>query len=193
MEQSQWDELLTALQSDIDAQNQAEQLAERQKALEEAQQALENLDNQRTVRVYNAATGQWEWVSDAKSRESAQSGLESAQKSYDEFIRSKAISDIQRAKEEGLAFDMGNLGPQVTSNVLSRLNSPEVQEYAKMLDAIYGGVAFRELTGVLPSSSSATDSHDTVYNFGNITLSESDAQSMSVADLARKLNILKIS
>ena len=193
VEQSQWDELLTALQSDIDAQNQAETLAERQKALEEAQKALENLDNQRTVRVYNAATGQWEWVSDAKSRESAQSGLESAQKSYDDFIRSKAISDIQRAKEEGLAFDMGNLGPQVTSDVLSRLNSPEVQEYAKMLDAIYGGATFRELTGVLSGNSSATDSHDTVYNFGNITLSEAQAQSMSVADLARKLNVLKIS
>ena len=172
---------------------QAEQLAERQKALEEAQQALENVGNQRTVRVFNAATGQWEWVSDASSTKNAQGNLESAQKSYDEYIRSRALADMQKARDEGLAFDMGNLGPQVSASALARLNTPEVLEYAKKLDAIYGGATFQDLVAVGTGTANGGDSHDTIYNFGNITMTEAEARSTTVADLARRLNVLKIS
>lgn len=193
VEQSQWDDLLDALKSDIDAQSQAEQLAERQKALEEAQQALENVGNQRTVRVFNASTGQWEWVSDASSTKNAQGNLESAQKSYDEYIRSRALADMQKARDEGLAFDMGNLGPQVSASALARINSPEVLEYAKKLDAIYGGATFQDLVAVGTGTANGGDSHDTIYNFGSISMSEAEAQSTTVADLARRLSVLKIS
>ena len=41
-------------------------LEEKLLKVEEARAALENAQNERTIRTYNAASGQWEWVAHAK-------------------------------------------------------------------------------------------------------------------------------
>ncbi len=53
---------------------------QKQIELEKAKLALENARRERTVRQYNAKTGQWEWVADAKSVDAALKSVETAQK-----------------------------------------------------------------------------------------------------------------
>ena len=73
-------------------------------------------------------------------------------------------------------------------------SSPEFQTFARALNAVYGvGSYLASTEGSSKVISTANDSHDTIYTFGNITLTEEQASSMSVAELARKLQVLKIS
>ena len=70
------------LQEELDALEAAHKATEERReeeekilAVEQARIALENAQRERTVRQYNAATGQWEWVADAKKVEDAQKAL----------------------------------------------------------------------------------------------------------------------
>ena len=63
-----------------------------------------NARQQRKVRIYNAATGQWEWVADANAVESATEGVTSAQKAISEYEKEqefeKAVAELERQQEE---------------------------------------------------------------------------------------------
>lgn len=90
-------------------------LEEKILAVQEAQDALLNAQNERTIRTYNAATGQWEWVAEQSSVEDAQEALEDAKKDLEDFqddlayeaavaeieARKNAINDAYDALEEG--------------------------------------------------------------------------------------------
>ena len=81
--QAQLDALIAAHDATEERREEEEKIAavqQRQLELEKARIALENAQKQRTVRQYNAARGQWEWVANAKEVESAQKNLETAQK-----------------------------------------------------------------------------------------------------------------
>lgn len=72
-------EQLDALEAAHDATKNRREEEEKILAVEKARIALENAQNERTVRQYNAATGQWEWVADAKKVESARQSLADAE------------------------------------------------------------------------------------------------------------------
>lgn len=77
---------------------------EKKKAVLEAEKALLDAQNNRTVRVLNEATGQWEWVSNEKDVESARENLEKA----------------RLALEDGFFIDVKNLfesGNQTTEDI----------------------------------------------------------------------------
>ena len=74
-----------ALNAKKDAQKETNDLLEKEKALREALIALEQARNQRNVRVYNSAKGQWEWQANAKDVESAEKAYENARKSLEEY------------------------------------------------------------------------------------------------------------
>ena len=54
-------------------------------AVQQAQAKLANAQNERTVRQFNARTGQWEWVADQKEVDSAQEALDEAKKDLEDF------------------------------------------------------------------------------------------------------------
>ena len=86
-----------ALEAARDAEKDRLTLAEKQLAVEKARAALENAQKERTVRQYNAATGQWEWVADQKTVESARSAYEKALKDLSDF---QSDLEFQRQKAE---------------------------------------------------------------------------------------------
>lgn len=136
------------------AADEAQKHADAIQAAVEAQKALDNLLKNRTVRVYNAATGQWEWQADPSAVSSAQSELNSAiagtgytQDAWS-FLYS-ALSGLASIKDNWL-----NSGPGAVSNA-------------------FGG-----------------NSYGNTYNFGSISLSETQAQNMTVAEFARLANAL---
>lgn len=68
--------------------------------VQKAQAALANAQAERTVRYYNAATGQWEWGADANAVKSAQEALKSAQDALSEYNEEQAWEAFKTAWEK---------------------------------------------------------------------------------------------
>ena len=189
-----WNELIDALETDTEQQELANALAEKQQALEDARLSLENAQKQRTIRTYNAATGQWEWVRDEAKVKSAQESLTKAEKDYADEVKDQAIQEIEKMRDTLADLNDVVLGPALTSVMAMAESSNEFQNFARALNAVYGVGSYLSSTeGSSRVISTANDSHDTIYTFGNVTLTEEQASTMSVAQLAQKLQVLKIS
>lgn len=78
-------------------------IQEKQLAVKKAQQALLNAEQERTVRYFNASTGQWEWMADAKTVKSAKDSLEDAQKNLVDAQNSLADYYADQAYEKAKA------------------------------------------------------------------------------------------
>ena len=74
-------------------------LEERILAVQQAEAALANAQKERTVRYYNAATGQWEWQANAKNVKSAQDALQKAQDDLNKYQREQAWKEFKSAWE----------------------------------------------------------------------------------------------
>ena len=189
-----WNELIDALETDTEQQELANALAEKQQALEDARLSLENAQKQRTIRTYNASTGQWEWVRDEAKVKSAQESLTKAEKDYADEVKDQAIQEIEKMRDTLADLNDVVLGPALTSVMAMAESSNEFQNFARALNAVYGVGSYLSSTeGSSKVISTASDSHDTIYTFGNVTLTEEQASTMSVAQLAQKLQVLKIS
>lgn len=99
-----------AIDEQIDAIREKNKEEERSKKLEELkldilkkQDALLNARNERTVRQYNAATGQWEWVANPEKVKQAQEDLENAKKELREYEadveREITIAELEARKK----------------------------------------------------------------------------------------------
>lgn len=109
------DEKIDALQKQNREQDRSAKLEELKLDILKKQDALLNARNERTVRQYNAATGQWEWVADPEKVKKAQEALENAKKDLREYeadvemeiaieeleARKKAIDEAYQIKIDG--------------------------------------------------------------------------------------------
>lgn len=190
--QTKWDELIKALDSDTAATEAANKLAEKQQAVDEAREALANAQRQRTVRIYNAATGQWEWVADQSKISSAQKSVESAEKNYTDTVKSEAMAELKRLKDSAADLTDVVLGPALSTVAQMAESTQEFQNFARALDAVYGVGSFLNSTEGSSKVLSTVDSHDTVYSFNGLKLTDAQAQSMTVAELAKSLSILNL-
>lgn len=188
-----WDNLIDALENDTDAQDLANKIAEKQQAVDDARAALENAQRQRTVRMYNAATGQWEWVADQSQVDSAQKSLADAEEAYSEEVKNQAIAEIKAMKDTVHDLNEVVLGPALSAVAMMAETTDQFQNFARALNAVYGVGSYLQSTEGSSKVLSTADSHDTIYTFGNVTLTEEEASTMSVAQLAQKLQVLKIS
>lgn len=74
-------------------------LEEKILAVQKAEAALANAQRERTVRYYNASTGQWEWAANAKNVKSAQDALKKAQDDLNKYQRDQAWKEFKAAWE----------------------------------------------------------------------------------------------
>ena len=106
----QMDAETDAIDEQIDALKKQNVEEDRSKKLEELkldilkkQDALLNARNERTVRQYNAATGQWEWVADAQKVKDAEEALEDAKKDLRDYERDTerelAVEELEARKK----------------------------------------------------------------------------------------------
>lgn len=110
--QKERDAELAVIQKQIDALKEQTEEEDRQAKLEEykleilkKQDAVMNARNERTVRQYNASTGQWEWVADATKVKKAEEDLENAKKELREYERKVEIDlavDELKARQEAI-------------------------------------------------------------------------------------------
>lgn len=104
-------ERLKAIDAELDALEQSRKieedkldLKEKQEAVTEAEIALINAQNERTVRYYNAATGRWEHAADISDVKSAQDSLDDARKNLQDYLDEQAYQaqreEIERRRQE---------------------------------------------------------------------------------------------
>lgn len=110
--QKERDAELDVIQKQIDALQDQAEIEDRQAKIEEykleilkKQDAVMNARNERTVRQYNAATGQWEWVADAAKVKKAEEELEDAKKDlrdYESKVELDLAVDELKARQEAI-------------------------------------------------------------------------------------------
>lgn len=181
-------ELVDSLEALTDSTNAANKLAEKQQAVDKARQELENAKKQRTVRIYNPATGQWEWAAKADDILKAQENLEKAEKDYQDT----KIEQELEALKNGNIGDIGDLTMSpALRELIANASDEEQKRIADILHAISGGAKnTTDTTG--ESIFRSTDSHDVYYQFGDLKLSETEAKNMTVKELAEMLKALKL-
>lgn len=81
------DKQIAALKDAKEAEDESLKLEELKAAVLEKQNALLDAQKERTVRVFNAATGQWEWEANASSVKSAEDAYEKAKEDLAEYER----------------------------------------------------------------------------------------------------------
>lgn len=85
------DKQIAALKDAKQAEDEALKLEQLKAAVLEKQNTLLEAQKERTVRVFNAATGQWEWEANASSVKSAQDAYEKAKEDLAEYERELAL------------------------------------------------------------------------------------------------------
>lgn len=188
-------ELVDSLDALTDATEKANTLAEKQADVDKAREALENAKKQRTVRIYNEDSGQWEWIAKADDIQKAQEKLESAQKSLDDVKKDIAGDELEQWLETLKKANIGDVsGIEISPAVrelLSGASEEEQRRIADILKAITGGASNTvDTTG--ESIYRNSDSHDVYYQFGDIKLSDTQASSMTVKELANQLRALRL-
>lgn len=81
---------IDALEKERDVEKEQNELEEKKLAHLEAWRKLRNAEAERTVRYWNAKTGQWEWRADANAVASARSEYDSAKQALSDYKREQA-------------------------------------------------------------------------------------------------------
>lgn len=93
--------LLEAIKAERNSVQQTTDLEEKRLEIEKARIALANAQANRSVKVYNAATGAFEWQTDAKAVKEAQDNVSSAIGDYNSSIESNAWNEVEEAINNG--------------------------------------------------------------------------------------------
>ena len=93
--------IIDSFNAEKDGKNSILSLEERRLAVEKAREALREAQENRTTRVYNEASGQWEYQADAKNVQTTQDNLKKAVDALNEFIVEAAWDEVAEAVENG--------------------------------------------------------------------------------------------
>lgn len=133
------DAQIEKLKAEHDAEEEANELEELRLKILEAEKKLVDANVERTVRYFNKATGQWEWMADQKAVAEAQKSLEDAQKAYyDKLadIEYQAKLDELQAQKDALNENYDNLSDtwsEIKDEISKALSEKDVLELAEIL------------------------------------------------------------
>lgn len=113
-EKAKRDAIIAALKAEQEQQDAALTLEEKRLAVEEARQALLSAKQERDNLIYNAASDQWEWQENQKTRKENTEKLNDAIEKLDEYLEKQAWDEIIQAVEDG------KYSPQEIEEILSR-------------------------------------------------------------------------
>jgi len=180
--------LIDALNALTEETEKANALAERQEAVDKAREALRNAESQRTVRIFNPVTGQWEWVANAADVEKARENLKSAEDALQREQIDQTIDAIKNAKPEDLA------GMTLTQAVLDKLFNGTPEQQSAFLNALNAATGGADYLGSAEGQTAWNQGNSigTQYNLNGITLTEAQAAGMSIKELVDKLRGLKV-
>lgn len=136
------DAQIEALKKEHDAEEEANELEELRLKILEAEKNLVDANAERTVRYFNKATGQWEWMADQGAVASAQKALDDAQKRYydklAEIEYNAKIEELQ-AQKDALNESYNNLSNNwndIKDEITKALNKKDVLGIAEILSRL---------------------------------------------------------
>lgn len=137
------DEAIDRINAESDAESNLLEIEEKRKAVLEAQNDLLDAQNERTTRIYNAATGQWEWVADSSAIKQAQEALDKAKKELRVQEIEDAYSELEKEIEAAKGSSSGTRGVQtIIADLLSNFGTQDavnvVNKVNKLLNALSG-------------------------------------------------------
>jgi hypothetical protein len=119
--------------------------------IQEAQENLRNVQNEKNVRLYNPQTGKFEWVADPRQLREAQKTLEEANQDYARYQAEKAIQDqidaLEKQKDAVKDF-MDAIDSVVDAGVGAQIKSWD-QLIAKLKEL---GITYQDISGIVPSA-----------------------------------------
>ena len=121
------DQQIDALKKQNEETERGEKLEEMKLNILKKQDELLNARNERTVRQYNAATGQWEWVADAQKVKDAEEALEDAKKD---------LRDYERDTERELAIEE----LEARKKAIEAAYQLKIDTWQKLIDELNGDV-----------------------------------------------------
>ena len=185
-------DLIAAIKAMKETQDEANDLAEKQLAVTEARTALENAQNQRTVRIFNPVTGQWEWVANAGDVLDAQEALKSAEDALAKEQQSRELDALEKALGNGTSLSDISIGPALSA-LISGANVEETNALATALGVLTGGIKTTADTSA-KSVFDNIDSHDSVtnYTFNGVNVGKDVAETTTLAQLARMISPLAL-
>lgn len=133
------DAQIEALKKEHDAEEEANELEELRLKILEAEKNLVDANVERTVRYFNKATGQWEWMADQKAVAEAQKALEDAQQAYYDKLAEmeyQAKLDELNAQKEALKENYNALSDNwndIKDEISKALNKKDVLSLAEIL------------------------------------------------------------
>lgn len=133
------DAQIDALKKQHDAEEEANELEELRLKILEAEKNLVDANVERTVRYFNKATGQWEWMADQKAVAEAQKALEDAQQAYYDKLAEmeyQAKLDELNAQKEALKENYNALSDNwndIKDEISKALNKKDVLSLAEIL------------------------------------------------------------
>ena len=180
--------LIDALNALTDATEDANAIAERQEAVDKAREALANAERQRTVRIFNPVTGQWEWVANAGDVEKAREALRSAEQSLEKEQLDQTISAIKNAKPEDLA------GLTLSPAILDKLFNGTPEQQTAFLNALNAATGGADYLGSAAAQTAFNQGNTigTQYNLNGIELTQEMAAGMSIKQLLDMLRGLQL-
>ena len=180
--------LIDALNALTDSTDKANELQEKRDAVDKAREALSNAEKQRTVRVFNPVTGQWEWIANAAEITKAQENLKNAEEALRKEEISQTIDAIKNAKPGELG------GMNLSSSVLDALMNATPEQQSAFLNALGAATGGADWLGSSEAQTAWNQgtSIGTQYNLAGITLTEAQAGGMTIKDLIYYLQSLKV-
>lgn len=133
------DAQIDALKKQHDAEEEANELEELRLKILEAEKNLVDANVERTVRYFNKATGQWEWMADQKAVAEAQKALEDAQQAYYDKLAEmeyQAKLDELQAQKDALKENYNALSDNwndIKDEISKALNKKDVLSLAEIL------------------------------------------------------------
>lgn len=142
------------LKNEHDAQEEANELEELRLRILEAEKDLVDANVERTVRYFNKATGQWEWMADQQAVATAQKNLEDAQQAYYDKLAEmeyQAKLDELEAQKEALNKNYDNLSNtwnELKNDISKALSDKNVLALADVLTKLGLTAASGSVAGV---------------------------------------------
>lgn len=158
-----------------DSKEEQLKLEERILAVQEAQAALANAQNERNIRVFNSKTGQWEWVANASDVSKAKDSLKDAQEKLSEYDGDK--SGYEDVISKLLTYD------------------PNAQTVGSAFSAegvVRAAGAGNAMTNATTTNSIGQQMNGNIYQIAGMSFTEEQARGITLYDLAQMSNNLTI-
>lgn len=189
-ENEQYQSLIDNLSNAKEIADENLEIEEKKLAVLEAQANLINAQNERTIRYWNAQTGQWEWSANQQDVQAAQEALANANKELQEAQLNKRINDLKRDQARAAAvWDSRMALPASTQEAIMGAMSQGSLSWEQASGIVSGNASASATPLITSSGAQYSGNFGTVYQFGNLTISEAQANSLTIGQLATMLGI----